>query len=152
MVKQAPHFKLALRHQNKILANYKTQLQQQQQLLVIMQAVLPDALKTHASYCVIAHRKILLFTASAAWASQLRFYTTAMLNAILEWRQQAYIETIQIRILTPPPLFSKALRQPNIPSLQIIKLISEARSEKIDPLSQALANLSKTLEKQRTVQ
>ncbi|MEQ1638100.1 MAG: DciA family protein [Methylococcales bacterium] len=152
MTTQASQFKLALTHQNKILVNYKIQLQQQQLLLDIIKAALPDTLRQHASYCVVTNRRILLYTSSAVWASQLRFYNNAMLSAVLKWRQNAYIEALQIRILTAFPINPTASRQAKIPSVQIIKQIGEARLNQIDTLSQALINLSKTLEKKRTTQ
>ena len=152
MATQTAQFKLALRHQNKILVNYKIQLQQQQLLLDIIKSALPDPLKQQANYCVISNRKVLLYTTSAVWASQLRFYNNAMLSAILKWKHNAYIEALQIRILTATPMIQGTLRQPKIPSVQIIKQISEARPNTMDTLSQALTNLSKTLEKKRTDQ
>jgi hypothetical protein len=152
MVTQTARFKLALTHQNKILANYQSQLQQQQWLLDIMRSVLPDTLKSHARYCVIANRCVSVYTPSAVWASQLRFYTNTMLDAILKWRQYAYVEKVHIRILNAMPVVTAVFRQPKIPPMPIIKQIGAARSNQTDALGLALTNLSKTLEKKRSRQ
>jgi hypothetical protein len=152
MLTQTARFKLALTHQNKILVHYKSQLQQQQLLLDIIRAVLPEPLKSHACYCVMANRGVSVYTPSAVWASQLRFYTNTLLDAILKWRQYAYVEKVHIRILNAMPVVPAVLRYPKIPPMPIIKQIGTARANQTDALSLALTNLSKTLEKKRSRQ
>ncbi|MCX7089275.1 MAG: DciA family protein [Methylococcales bacterium] len=149
MSTQAQYFKPALRHQNKLLLHYKIQLQQQHILLDKVKAALPESLAHHACYCVIADRKVFIYTDTAAWASQLRFYTNAIHSTILKWREYAHIETVQIRILTSSPLTQTSCRKPIVPAAQTIKQICAARAHQQDSLSQALISLSNVLEKKR---
>ena len=150
MSTQPQYFKPALRHQNKLLLHYKIQLQQQHILLDKVKASLPESLTHHACYCVITDRKVFIYTDTAAWASQLRFYTNAIHSAILKWREYAHIETVQIRILTSSPVTQTSCRKPIVPAAQTIKQICAARSHQQDSLSQALISLSNVLEKKRT--
>lgn len=147
MPSSSPHFKLISKQNNKILNLYQNQLYQQQVMLGIIKSALPDALKEQARYCVVARQRVFVYTTSAAWASQLRFHTHAMLEGLQRWRSQANIEGVQIRLLTLDSTSTKYARQPNMPSKSMIKLIRDVRGQQQDVLSEALTALSKTLEK-----
>jgi hypothetical protein len=137
-------FKLTLDHQNKVLAHYQKQVQQQQLLLNCIKATLPADLAERACYCVMAQCKVLIYTDSAVWASQLRFYANTILSKLVQSPQYSYLETIQIRILSPSPVVATT-RQARIPSAQIIKQFAEDSTQHSDALSLALMNLSQTL-------
>lgn len=138
-------FKLALTSSNKILANFTSQLQQQQQLLILIKSVLPAKLAEHASYCVISNQKVLIYTDKATWASQLRFYQSAILEAIITRSKHVNIAQVQMRLLKSE-LIPEA-RLPNTPSLQTAQHIRQTLTgAKDDPLRQALSHLCQTLE------
>lgn len=141
-------FKLALAPSNKVLANFSSQLQQQQQLLLLIKSLLPENLVEHACYCVISNRKILIYTDKAVWASQLRFYNTAICEAVTSRSKYADIEQVQIRILASTSGTTSKLRLPKIPSRETALYIRQGISGKNDdPLSDALNNLCRTLER-----
>jgi hypothetical protein len=141
-----PFFKLVSSHQNNILNHYRSQLYQQRVLLGLVKSALPDTLKDHARHCVVTGNKVLVYTESAVWASQLRFFTNTMLSTILSWQRSIPIASLQIRLLTLTPEQTIA-RHPKIPSAPTIKLLCEARVHQQDALSQALTALSNTLDK-----
>jgi hypothetical protein len=146
MFKPQP-FKLALAPSNKILANFSSQLLQQQQLLTLIKSVLPENLVEHACYCVISGKKILIYTDKAVWASQLRFYQTALFDAITGRDRYASVEQIQIRILSTTTGML-APRSPKVPTLETTHAIRKAvQGDQEDPLLQAVNNLCCTLEK-----
>lgn len=139
-------FKSISKQENKVLSLYQKQLHQQKLLLGIVKSALPLALREHADYCVITQNKVLLYTKSAVWASQLRFYTTVMLEAIQAWQNHAAFESLQIRLLDPTSsMRPKESRQANIPSETIIKYIRDTRTPNQDNLNHALMSLSNTL-------
>ncbi len=150
MTKQAPFFRLASRQKNKVLNYYQIQLHQQRVMLGIIKSALPDALKERASHCVANHNKICIYTTSAAWASQLRFYANDMLAALHQRHDHTHFESVQIRLLAADPTNATHVRDPNIPSLPMIKLIIEARGHQDDILSNALKALGNTLGGKRT--
>lgn len=148
-MKAAPFFKLASKQQNKILHHYQNQVHQQQVLLGILKSALPEALKEYASYCVVTNNKAFIYTRSAVWASQLRFYTSAMLEASKKRTDYACLDNLQIRILSLMPTSQTRPCNLNTPSAAAIKCIRETRNHERDILSDALIALSNTLDKYR---
>lgn len=148
-MKDTPSFKLASRQHNKVLSHYQHQLHQQQVLLGILRSALPDTLKEQANYCVIKQNKAFIYTYSAAWASQLRFYTSAMLEAAEKRSGHTRLDSIQIRLLTLTPISNPNPRKPRTPSASTTQFIRETRRFQQDVLSEALTALSNTLDKRR---
>jgi len=141
-------FKPALGYHGKIFTLYKYQIETQAKLLKIIQATLPDHLSAHALYCVLSNKKISVYTDSAAWSSQLRFYHRTMLQALLS-SQEGVIETLQIKII--PPSIEKEPAQKktkNIPSAKNIDFIfDQAEHQSNEKLKNALLKLGKTFQK-----
>lgn len=139
-------FKAVDTYNNRILANYQQKIKQQQYLLNIVKAALPKPLTDHVLYCIVSAEKLLIYTDSAAWSSQLRFYQQLMLNAIMDTRAVS-IKTVQIKIIIPNNTTKGTLKK-NIPSKENIKLLHHCgKYVKDKKLKQALLNLSQTLNK-----
>ena len=139
-------FKSALGYEGKIFAYYKKKIEIQGHLLKTIQSALPTSLSFHALFCVISERKILLYTDSAVWSSQLRFYHQTILQAILK-KGYGEIEGIQIKII---PKVSKPVdkKEKNLPSDDSINLIlSQADNQTDDALKNALHKLGCTFQK-----
>lgn len=156
-MKKITSFKAALSFPNRTIAHFYSQIEQQKQILQRIHTVLPAAVAKHALHCVVNGKKLLVYTDTAAWASQLRFYNSAILAAIAPVTRES-ISIMQIKISvetsstghrpragadsTPPG------RKPNIPSAEKIEFIhNHSLTVSDEQLKQALLRLSATLEK-----
>lgn len=147
MAKKTTSFKAALSFPNRTIAHFYSQIEQQKQVLQRIHDVLPATIAQHVLHCVINGKKLLVYTDTAAWASQLRFYNSAILAAIAPvTRESVSIMQIKIRVetlqATPPG------RKPNIPSAEKIEFIrSHSLTVSDEQLKLALLRLSTTLAK-----
>jgi hypothetical protein len=141
-------FKLAQSFQNRTLAVFHGRLDQQQLLLRRIRAELPQSLAIHVLYCVVNEKKLLLYTDSAAWASQLRFLKQNVLQAACDAQGHPF-EKLQIRILADQTGKSpQTERKANLPSAEKIAMIrNQANAIGDSQLQQALQRLSATLVK-----
>jgi hypothetical protein len=151
-------FKAALSFPNGTIAYYCSQIERQKQVLQRIHAVLPKSIAEHALHCVVNGKKLLIYTDTAAWASQLRFYNRAILEAIAPvTREPVSIMQIKVRAEISPAGHKaedrafQAMppgRKPNIPSAEKIAFIhSHSLTVSDERLKSALLRLSATLEK-----
>lgn len=148
MAKKPTFFKAALSFPNRTIAHFYSQIEQQKQVLQCIHGVLPAAIAKHALHCVVNGKKLLVYTDTAAWASQLRFYNSAILAAIAPVTRES-VSIMQIKImvetLQATPLPS---RKPNIPSAEKIEFIhNHSMTVTDEQLKRALLRLSATLAK-----
>jgi hypothetical protein len=148
MPQKPPSFKASLSFQNRTMAYFYGQIEQQQGLLNCIQAVLPEALAKQARHCLIRDKKLLIYTNSAAWASQLRFYKSAILAAIMPMTRTP-VDILQVKIIKGQTgLISEFKRKPKIPSAEKIEAIqSQSLTISDNQLRLALLKLSSTLER-----
>ena len=148
MPQQPPSYKHPLSHQNRMLAYYMQHLQNQQSLLNAVRKVLPETLATQVNYCMVKDRKLLLYTTSAIWGSQLRFYDQ-LIRSSIEAISESPIDNLQIRLLTEPVgLIIKQPPKAILPSAATIdNLRDSGLTAKDRELQQSLLNLSSTLER-----
>ena len=130
------------------MAYFYSQIEQQRRILQRIQAVLPDALAKQARHCLIKNKKLLVYTDSAAWASQLRFYNSAILATVTKLTGTP-VESMQIRIIAGQTgLIAGIKRKAKIPSVEKIELIRNHSLTVADnQLSLALLKLSATLKR-----
>ena len=139
-------FKSALDYKGKIFTTYKYQLEIQNELLKVVKSALPRHLTPHALYCVASGRKIILYTDSAIWSSQLRFYHQDILQALSASNNRLF-EALQIKII-PQSIErkqEKILRPPSAKNVDLI--LSQAEHQSDEKLKAALLNLGRTLKK-----
>ena len=148
MAKKSTSFKAALSFPNRTIAHFYSQIEQQKQVLLRIHQVLPVAMAEHALHCVINGKKLLVYTDTAAWASQLRFYNSAILAAIAPvTRESVSIMQIKVRMEASATAFQPG-RAPNIPSAEKIELIhNHSLTVSDEQLKRALQRLSATLAK-----
>ncbi|MDO9168535.1 MAG: DciA family protein [Methylobacter sp.] len=148
MTKKPTSFKAALSFPNRTMAHFYSQIEQQKQVLRRIHDILPAAIAKHALHCVINGKKLLVYTDTAAWASQLRFYNSVILAAIAPLtRESVSIMQIKVRveILSATSLPG---RTPIIPSAEKIAFIhNHSLTVSDEQLKLALLRLSTTLEK-----
>jgi hypothetical protein len=127
---------------------FYSQIEQQRRIVQRIQAVLPEALAKQVRHCLIRDKKLLVYTDSAAWASQLRFYNSAMLAAI-EPLTRTSVEIMQIKIIGGQTgLILGPKRKAKLPSVEKIENIrNDSLAVSDDQLRLALLKLSTTLER-----
>jgi len=148
MAQQLQLFKKSLAFPNRTMVYLHSQIEQQQRILQQIKTVLPDNLAKQTKHCLIKDHKLLVYTDSAIWASQLRFYNSAILTSI-QTLVKSPIDTLQIKIISRPSgLTETTTRKANLPSLEGIDLIRKhSLSISDDKLSTALLKLSATLKR-----
>lgn len=140
------YFKAAGDYSFPKLDAYLTTIKQQQNLLKLLKSVLPTPLESHALYAVTGLNKVLLYTDSAVWATQLRFFFPSMLEK-LHHAGFARIDSVQVRLLDCG-VDKTVRRKPRLPNRGNIHLVRQTASQQQDKrLTAALLKLSKTLEK-----
>jgi len=147
-------FKSALGYEGKVFALYKYQIETQTKLLHKIKSILPEHLSEHVHYCVLNNKKLSLYTDSAIWSSQLRFYHQTILQA-LSSSHSGVIETLQIKIIpqtikqeNPAEKKSKALPSPE----NIDFILQQAEQQEDDTLKSALLKLGRTFKKKSKAQ
>jgi hypothetical protein len=147
MAKKLGHFKAALSYPNRSIAHFYSQIEQQKQVLRCIHEVLPPTIAQHTLHCVINGKKLLVYTDTAAWASQLRFYNSAILAAIAPVTRES-VSIIQIKTGVEALQSTPPRRKPNIPSAENIDFIrNHSLTVSDEQLKSALLKLSATLEK-----
>ena len=139
--------KTPLEYENKTVSFMRGQIAQQRQVLRCVQAVLPSVLAEQVQHCLIREPKLIVYTHSAAWASQLRFQQQAMLDAIVPLHKT--VTQVHVKVLEQPlSVINEPTRRANIPSLKVIEEIrKDGLARPDDEVKQALLSLSATLER-----
>jgi hypothetical protein len=139
-------FKSALDFDGRQMAVCLAMIAEQNKLLAIVKTALPIEIAKSVNHCVRSKQRLLLYTESASWASQLRFYHQAILNKLAE-TEYKNIQGLQVKIQSKT-IEQKTGRLLLIPSAKNIRMIQEqVKDQEQDVLSQALLRLSNTLEK-----
>ena len=139
-------FKSALGYEGKIFATYKYQLEIQNELLNAVKSTLPSHLSSHALYCVASGKKVIIYTDSANWSSQLRFYHQGILQALSASSSRPF-EALQIKII-PQTVERKQNKTLSPPSTENIELIlNQAEHQTDGKLKEALLKLGRTFKK-----
>jgi hypothetical protein len=134
--------KTVLGHPNKIVGRLSLQISQQLTTLGKIKAVLPEDLADHALHCVCNNKKLIVYTDSASWASQLRFHGDKLLAAVANCSSVA---TLQVKIIATSA-DTKPKRKALIPSQTVADGILLQSQFSSDPyLKQALGKLGATL-------
>lgn len=146
MAAKLPAIKLVLDHHSKIVGRLCLQISQQLTTLEKIRSTLPKDLADHAIHCVCKDKKLILYTDSANWASQLRFFSDKMLSAVALSTSAA---TLQVKIIATSS-DTKPKRKALIPSQSVADGILQQSQISADPqLKQALGRLSATLTRLR---
>jgi hypothetical protein len=130
------------------MAYFYSQIEQQQRIVQRIQAVLPEALSKQVRHGLIRDKKLLVYTDSAVWASQLRFYNSAILAAIVPLTGSP-VEIMQIKIVGGQTgLILGSKRKAKLPSVEKIESIrNDSLTISDDQLRLALLKLSTTMER-----
>jgi hypothetical protein len=148
MTKKTASFLSPLSFPNSAIIYASSRIEQQKRVLQQVHRVLPPTLAEHARHCVIHGKKLLIYTDTAAWASQLRFYHSAILAAIAPVSRET-VSMIQVKIMVESLQASPLpFRKPNIPSAEKIEQLQKQSLAVSDQqLKMSLLKLSATLAK-----
>ncbi len=125
---------------------YQQTITRHQIILKLVRSAVPKQFANSIHYCLPKSEHLIIFTDSAAWSSQLRFFESALLR-ILHESGYINIEKIKLKILQQRSHTQKT-SQPSLPDLKSVSIIeSIALSRKQDRLASALLRLSDTLER-----
>jgi hypothetical protein len=99
-------------------------------------------------HCLLRERKLIIYTNSATWATQLRFYNSAILDAVITLTKTP-VESMKIKIITGTSgLVSTATREAKLPSVEKIEAIKkDSLTIEDNQLRLSLQKLSATLER-----
>jgi len=130
------------------MAYFYSQIEQQQRILQCIRKVLPEVLAKQVRHCLIRDKKLLVYTESAAWASQLRFYKSTILAATVPLTRTP-LEILQIKIIAGQTgIIPGSKRKAKLPSLEKIERIrNHSLTVSDNQLRTALLKLSATLER-----
>lgn len=139
-------FQQPLSFNGKLIKYYVNQARVQQSLLSIIKSTLPPHLKDHVSHGIVSNNKVILYTNSPAWSSQLRFYHQPILNKVRTIKKIDVL-SLQIKIMLPKNK-TKLENTLLIPSKENINnLFNLAHNMSDSQLKSALLKLGNTLEK-----
>jgi len=130
-------------------AYLSSRLKFQRELLAKIRAALPPELAAHAEHCVLAEKKLLLYTQSSPWASQLRFHEQNILNAV-QADCGGISLALQVRLLSqnhPPLPSTRRVRQPGDEIIRVLETASAGMTDQT--LKTALQKLTAALNKSR---
>lgn len=142
--KTALDFAGALRSNSRPLAICLEKIAHQQQLLQCVRAALPPHIAEHTLHCIMSGARLLIYTNSATWASQIRFYQEDILNK-LQPTAQLKITRMQVKVMQEI-IKTESERQVQLPSYQTVQaMLGEFDGKSVDVLESAMTNLAKTL-------
>ncbi|MGR9072227.1 MAG: DciA family protein [Gammaproteobacteria bacterium] len=149
MQKKPIYFKKPDDFPNRSIAHIYTSIIKHQQILRKIRAALPGALANQAVDCVDKGERLVVFAASAAWASQLRFHAAEMLASLQADGYRSF-ESVQIKIAGRLETGDAAKPLPNKPSQESVDVVrTNALYSSDEDLKASLLRLSRTLNKLR---
>ena len=146
MVKKIQTLKPILAYPNRTTTQLCLQINQQLAILRQIKSVLPTELQAHVLHSVLNGKKLLIYTDSANWATQLRFYGETMLAAFKS-SNSTLTTVLQVKIVNDAATTKvDPKHKATIPSQSVAYELGKLSLVTTDPqLKQALSKLSSTL-------
>jgi len=142
-------FKSPIHYQTGSLTICLAKITEQKLLLQLVREALPEQFAEKALHCLISDDRLLIYTDSAGWASQIRFFSVGILNKIRQSGQKN-VSSLQVKIL-PPTTIPTQLRKTQKPSAETVgQLAAYVNAKDSDELNHALTKLIRTLQKQNS--
>lgn len=147
MPSKPPAFQSAINFGVSQMTACLARIAEQQQLLQLVRSALPEQLQQHAVHCVASGNKLIIYCRSAAWASQIRFFQTVILNKLQESGQRN-LGGLQVRLLLDSAA-PKRLKTKRLPEQSVADALIAQSQHHSDELTTALNRLGKTLSRRR---
>ena len=142
MLSKTSSFKAINTLQSRPLNQLQHKINAQYHLTKRVKTLLPEPLAEQVLHCISKDNTLILYTHSAVWASQLRFYSRTITDSLT--REQ--ITTLHIKVIQKPSFSNTPKRKPNIPSTEKIEFLKTYSDTVQDgQLKTALLKLSNTL-------
>jgi hypothetical protein len=139
-----PAFRPASSYEQRHLSCCMARIEEQRHWLHQVRSVLPAEIAAHIVHVLISGARLLIYTYSASWASQIRFYDGVILNKLQASGQQK-ISKLQVKLLMPDAM-KTARRHARLPSADTVdSVFGPLDSQRDDALGQALARLGRIL-------
>lgn len=141
-----PVFKSAMDFNGRPLAICLEKIAEQKQLLNRVQNSLPADIAEHAIHCVLSNTRLLVYTDSAVWASQIRFFNQEIVNNLQAngWQN---IRGVQVKLILSAK-HGASKRIVYLPSAETVNgILGQVDDKSDDVLELALAKLGRTLKK-----
>ena len=122
-------------------------LRENQEILHQLKLLTPKTLSDNLISCTKKDYKLLIFTESSVWASQLRFYSPTLLQS-LNNQSDLSLKQIQIKILPPISTRDNPSFKHRAPSDDTIKCLKNHATSLVDnDLKRSILRLANSLEK-----
>lgn len=140
-----PDFRSVLNFDSQPLALCLEKITEQRQYLQHVRAALPVHIAPHAVHCVLKGSRLLVYADGAAWASQIRFFQSAIVEA-LQSVNRSKVVSIQVRIIQNESAEPRLGSGAKLPAPSTVKgILGQMDDKSNDVLDKALAKLAKTL-------
>jgi len=143
-------FETPLAYQNSTINSLLNQLEYQKNILRNIRTVLPKPLAQHAMHGLIKDHCLIIYTDSAVWATQLRFYQQTLLNDLTIAHARP-LKALKIKLISEPTgvTGNSLTNKPLMPSIEAIESMQiDIMTISDEPLRLALTKLNTTLKKQ----
>lgn len=152
MKKTVPSVKQVMISSHPVLLKMKQTMDKYQQVLAIVRSVLPENLASQCLGCVVNQSQLTIYSHSAVWVSQLRFYQPDILKAVNFTHSGYEVNSVKFRVMVTQTGASQATTSTRniVPSDSTIDLIEDSAKHLTDPqLGAKLKRLAQTLRSKR---
>jgi hypothetical protein len=121
-------------------------VEEQRRLLQLVKSAVAPEIAAQIVHTLVSGSRLLVYTHSANWASQIRFNDRVILNKLQSSGQQKIIK-LQVKLLMPDSI-SDSKRHPRLPSAHTVdSVFGNISTHDEDPLAQAMTRLRLLLKK-----
>ena len=144
-------FKPAASYEQRHLTVCMARLEEQRRLLRQVKSALPPEMAAQIVHTLVSGSRLLIYTHSASWASQIRFYDEVILNKLQASGQQK-ISKLQVKLLMTNSMMDLK-RHARLPSAETVdSVFGTLDTHREDTLGQALARLGRILKQKLSEQ
>lgn len=139
-------FKPASSYEQRHLTNCMARVEEQRRLLRQVKSAVSPEIAAQIVHALVSGSRLLVYTHSANWASQIRFNDRVILNKLQSSGQQKIIK-LQVKLLMADSIIHSK-RHPRLPSAQTVdSVFSNISANQEDSLAQAMIRLGRLLKK-----
>ncbi|MCH9698917.1 MAG: DciA family protein [Gammaproteobacteria bacterium] len=120
--------------------------------MTIVRSVIPENLVSQCLGCSVNYNQLTIYSHSAVWISQLRFYQSEILNAVNDSQSGYQFSTVKFRVMVTQTGASQATHSSHtiVPSHNTIDMIEDSAKHVTDQqLGAKLKHLAQTLRSRR---
>lgn len=128
------------------IREYRNRINKHSRVLLLVKKSLPPQLRDHCLACVVANNKLIVYTDSPVWASQLRFHQDSIIGGLAGLVPSIDFYRVVIRVLLTPSIPEPKIRYPKAIRAETIETLhSGAKAINDMALKKSLFRLAMTL-------